>query len=247
MTEQPCELCGFDASLYSRESDLTSTVGLVHLVSAAAAAGLGSDALHATVDGTTIAELVASVEAFEGDEQATAHQGLHAMAQIGMARATLGHGPVPGAGQITGLHTSGGGVPKVPIETAEITRNGVVGDVQKDRIHHGRPLQAICLWSADVIESLNEQGHPIAAGMAGENITVDGVEWASLHPGSRITVGGIAMLISSHATPCSKIAAGFTDRSFKRVDHDEHPGWSRLYAIPLAEGAIAVGDAVSVG
>ena len=39
--------------------------------------------------------------------------------------------------------------------------------------------------------------------------------------------------ISSHATPCAKNAGWFGDRQFRRIDHDEHPGWSRLYATVL--------------
>jgi len=243
----PCELCGFASSLYDLETDITSTAGLVKHVVAAAAEGLDPEQLDATHDGTSIAELIASVDAFDGNDLDTAHHGLHAMAHIGVLRHELGHGPTAAEGHVVGLHASGGGVPKAPIASAEITRSGVVGDVQKNRIHHGRPLQAVCLWSADVIEALNADGHPVEPGWAGENITIAGVDWASLRPGSRLVVGGIPMLISSHATPCSKIAEGFTDRAFNRVDHDDHPGWSRLYAIPLAEGTIAVGDAVSVG
>lgn len=246
-SETPCELCGFDTSLYGLESDLTSTVRMAPHVVAAATEGLGPDELHAPVSGTSISELVESVGRFEGDDLATAHNGLHTMAQIGALRAELGHGPVEGTGQVTGLHSSSGGVPKTPVKSGEITRSGLVGDVQNNRIHHGRPLQAICLWSADIIDALNNQGHPVCAGLAGENITVDGVDWASLRPGSRIQIGDVPMLISAYATPCSKIADGFAERAFSRVDHDDHPGWSRLYAIPLAEGTLAVGDAVSVG
>ena len=168
------------------------------------------------------------------------------MAQIGDLRHALGYGPTPGNGTVTGLHLSGGGVPKAAVEAVEVTRGGVVGDEQNNRIHHGRPLQALCIWSADVMASLNNEGHPIAPGVAGENITVDGIDWASLLPGSRMTIGDIPILISAHAVPCSKVGPGFTDNRFDRILHTKHPGWSRLYAIPLAEGSLAIGDAVTV-
>ena len=245
--EAPCDVCGFAASHYELESDITSTAGLAIEVTTDAAAGLSAEELAATPEGVSqsIGELLASVENFEGTPLEAAHNGLHAMAEIGAIRATLDQGPTSGDGEVTGLHTSGGGVPKTPADSVEVIRTGVVGDVQNNRIHHGRPLQALCLWSNDVIEALQAEGHPIQPGIAGENITLNGLDWATLRPGSKITVSGLPILISSYATPCSKVAPGFTDRNFRRIEQDDHEGWSRLYGIPLAEGTVSVGDAVN--
>ncbi len=248
MTTDFCELCGFSASLYGLESDLTSTAEVIGpIVVREAAADLPDEVVAANHGGTSIAELMASVENFEGDLLDTAHQALHTMAQIGQIRAAVGHGPIAGVGQVSGLHASGGGVPKAPLATVSIDRTGVVGDVQNNRIHHGRPIQALCLWSSDVMAALNAEGHPIEPGMAGENITITGIEWSPLRPGSRIHVGDIPVLVSAYAVPCSKIAAGFHERDFNRVNDELHPGWSRLYGMPLAEGTLSVGDVVSVG
>lgn len=242
-----CEQCGFSASQYGLESDLTSTARIGPLMAAAAAEGLSDDQLNAEHEGTSIASLLASLDSATGDDYDRAHHGLHTMAQVGELRDALGHGPVPGTGEITGLHLSNGGVPKTAVDSVQVTSSGVSGDVQSNRIHHGRPLQALCLWSSDVIAALNAEGHSVTAGLAGENITVSGVDWASLRPGSRITVGNVAVLLSAHATPCSKIADGFVDRNFARVDHDEQPGWSRLYGIPLSDGTLSIGDTVKIG
>ena len=95
--------------------------------------------------------------------------------------------------------------------------------------------------------ALNDEGHPIAPGVAGENITVSGIDWVSLRPGSRVTVAGIPILLSSYAVPCSKVGPGFVDNNFRRILHSEHDGWSRLYGIPLSEGKVDLGDSVSVG
>jgi len=97
-----------------------------------------------------------------------------------------------------------------------------------------------------VIEALQVEGHPIAPGFAGENITVSGITWADLRPGSRIDIGPLRLLISAHAIPCAKNAAWFADRDFTRIDHQANPGWSRLYAIPLNSATVAVGDSVVV-
>ena len=174
------------------------------------------------------------------------HDGIHHLADIGRIRHGQGLGAASDTGSVLGLNVSEGGVPKRPVQSANVTARGIDGDAQADRRHHGRPVQAICLWSSDVIEVLQAEGHPIRAGAAGENVTVAGVEWSQLMPGTRIDVGTVPMLISAHAIPCAKNAQWFSDRDFNRILHQRHPGMSRLYAIPLAEGTVSVGDTVVV-
>lgn len=242
LEQDPCDFCGFSASLYGLESDVLSTAGLVSSLAELACEGLTAEQRG----DPSISQLVNAVASFEGEPLAIAHYGLHAVAKIGSARKVMGAGPTSGTGRVAGLHASSGGVPKTPLDAAEVRRSGVVGDEQNNRIHHGRPLQALCLWSEDVMAELRTEGHPISAGLAGENITIGGVDWQSLRPGSQLTIAGIPTLITAPATPCSKVAAGFTDRNFRRIDHDEHPGWSRLYAIPMGEGIINIGDVVTI-
>lgn len=176
----------------------------------------------------------------------TAHEFHHHLGDIGRVRLLIGHGPSPEVGQITQLNTSGGGVPKNAVDHARIGLTGMSGDDQNDSVHHGRPFQALCLWSEDVLAALRDEGHPIEAGFAGENITVSGITWAELRPGTRIIVGDIPLLITAHAVPCAKNAAWFVDRNFRRMDHPKHPGWSRLYAVPLASGELRPGDRVEI-
>jgi len=45
------------------------------------------------------------------------------------------------------INTSDGGVPKLPVPTAEVGLRGVVGDRQADTKYHGSPDQALCLYS----------------------------------------------------------------------------------------------------
>jgi len=193
--------------------------------------------------GVTVAVELHTVEWFG---RHVLHDGIHHMADIGPIRHRLGHGAASVTGAVVSLNVSEGGVPKQPVESAVVGPRGVGGDSQADRRHHGRPVQAVCLWSEDVILRLIEEGHPIAAGAAGENITLAGVDWAELRPGARIDVGPVPMLISAHAVPCAKNAQWFTDRDFNRISHERHPGSSRLYAIPLGSGKVSVGDPVVV-
>ena len=174
------------------------------------------------------------------------HDGTHHLHDIGRIRVALGDRTMSPDGVVVQLNRSDGGVPKRPVDRLEVDWSGAVGDRQADRRHHGRPFQALCLWSADVIAALQAEGHPIDRGSAGENVTVAGVDWAALRPGTIVRVGEVVAEISSHATPCSKNRAWFSDGDWNRIDHDRHPGWSRLYAWVLERGTIAPGDVVVV-
>lgn len=149
--------------------------------------------------------------------------------------------PARAVGTVAQLNTSGGGVPKLPVPRVEVGWRGVEGDRQATRIHHGRPWQALCLWSADVIESLRAAGHPIAAGLAGENVTVTGLAWQHVRPGVRLRVGTVLCEVSAFALPCSSNAAWFLDGEFEVMHHSRGPV-SRVYATVLEPGTIVVGD-----
>jgi len=147
-------------------------------------------------------------------------------------------------GLIHQINTSNGGVPKLPIESATVDESGLVGDVQADRVHHGSPEQALCLFSLEVIEALKREGHPIEPGSAGENITVSGVDWSLVVPGRRMTVGPAEIEITHYATPCAKNARWFIDGRYNRMHAQKHPGESRVYARVVNGGSIATGDPV---
>lgn len=138
-----------------------------------------------------------------------------------------------------------GGVPKHAIERTEITMQGVQGDYQRDRQHHGGPERAVSLYALERIHALQAEGHPIDIGTTGENLTVQGLEWDALQPGDQLAIGERVVLeITGYATPCKIIGASFRERNFNRIHQHKHPGWSRLYARVLSEGTVAVGDLV---
>ncbi len=175
------------------------------------------------------------------------HEILHHLHDVGRIRARLGDGVPTQTGSVAQLSIGGGGVPKDPVAEAEVTVAGMTGDRHNDRIHHGRGFQALCLYSKDVIEALRAEGHPIYPGAAGENITVEGIDWAVLRPGAVMSIGDdLKIELSSYATPCAKNAPWFIDRDFRRILHDTHPGWSRVYATVLEPGRVHIGDQVVV-
>ncbi|MGH7618072.1 MAG: MOSC domain-containing protein [Gemmatimonadaceae bacterium] len=148
------------------------------------------------------------------------------------------------AGRIVSLNRSSGGVPKLEVDEAVISTDGMTGDTQHDRRHHGGADRAVSLYSLDLIEQLQLEGHPIAPGTAGENVTVAGIEWREVMPGRHMSIGAVEIEVTSFASPCTTIRGSFLEEEFTRISHKVHPGWSRVYARVVTPGVVRVGDAV---
>ena len=150
-------------------------------------------------------------------------------------------------GTVVAINMSPGGVPKSRISGAKVSRLGLVGDAQNDTKHHGGPERAVCLYSLERIRSLQTEGHPIDVGTAGENVTIEGIDWDLVVPGAQLRLGDHVVLeVASFTNPCKTIRASFTDGEFIRIAHKLHPGWSRVYTRVLSEGEIQFGDPVEV-
>ena len=148
-------------------------------------------------------------------------------------------------GRIVQISISPGGVPKNAVASAEVTREGVEGDAHRDLEHHGGPDRAVCLFSLELIRGLQAEGHPVVAGALGENVTLEGIDWKNLVPGSRIELAGHVLLeVTRYTSPCVNITPAFSHRDVSRVSERRHPGWSRIYARVLVPGRIATGDPV---
>ena len=143
------------------------------------------------------------------------------------------------------INISAGGVPKEAIAEAIIGSLGVKGDRQSDTEHHGGPERALCLFSAERIKALQDEGHPILPGTVGENLTVTGLEWDDVVPGRRLRLGeNVIIEITRYAQPCSHIRASFHDADSNRINQRTNPGWSRVYARVVTSGTIHPGDVV---
>ena len=149
-------------------------------------------------------------------------------------------------GTVAGLQRSGGGVPKLAVERVEVRRAGMEGDWQQNRRYHGGPDRALCLYSMDLIDALVAEGHPIAPGSTGENVTLRGITWSALKPGTRLDIGGATVEVTAFADPCRTIAGSFLKRRIARIAEKANPGWSRVYACIIREGVIAVGDSARI-
>lgn len=143
------------------------------------------------------------------------------------------------------INVSEGGVPKLPVDRAAVGLDGMEGDRQADRKHHGGPDQTLCLYSLEVIEMLRAEGHPIGPGSAGENLTIAGLDWDAVASRQRFRIGDALVIeITDVATPCAKNAQWFANGRFSRMSETRHPGASRWYARVLTPGVVATGDPV---
>jgi MOSC domain-containing protein YiiM len=150
-------------------------------------------------------------------------------------------------GVIVSINISGGGVPKKRASGAKVSLLGLHGDAHNDTKHHGGPDRAVCIFSIERIHALQREGHPIDAGTAGENVTIEGLDWELVVPGTRMKLGDEVLLeIASYTSPCKTIRESFLGGEFVRISQKVHPGWSRVYARVLSEGEIHFGDHVEL-
>ena len=149
-------------------------------------------------------------------------------------------------GMVVSVNVSAGGVPKLPVRSARVSEAGLAGDGQRQLEFHGGPDRALCLYSMDRIEALQREGHPIAPGTAGENLTIRGLDWELVIPGVVLRVGNLTVEITGYASPCATIRPSFADGNSNRISEKKHTGWSRVYARVVGEGEIRVGDGVTI-
>ncbi len=144
------------------------------------------------------------------------------------------------------INASRGGVPKRSLSQAEVNDRGISVDEQRDKMHHGSPDQALCLYSLELIEELQQAGHPIFPGSTGENITTRGLEWGTVRPGAFLKLGAeVVIELTEYATPCMTISGSFADGDFNRINHLVD-GASRSYARIIDGGIIVPGDPVEL-
>ena len=93
----------------------------------------------------------------------------------------------------------------------------------------------------ELIEALQNEGHPIGFGTTGENLTVSRVDWERVVPGTMWMTGDTVLEIASYTAPCKTIQDSFSDKRYKRISQKINPGWSRVYARVLEEGVVRVG------
>jgi MOSC domain-containing protein YiiM len=148
-------------------------------------------------------------------------------------------------GVVKSINVSSGGVPKRPVATVHIGRAGLEGDGHDDP-RHGGPDAAVCLFSLETITRIAGEGHPIAPGSTGENLTIEGLDWSRVAPGTRLRIGEVVLEVTNFTAPCRTIRASFREGDVTRLHQAQHPGESRVYARVLTEGVVRTGESIEI-
>ena len=145
-------------------------------------------------------------------------------------------------GTLVQLNISNGGIPKLPMPSARVTRDGVAGDWQKNRKYHGGPDRAVCLFSEELYDWLRDQGvKDLVNGSVGENFTTRGIDLMSLRAGDRLQVGPKCVIeLTDVREPCRQLKKW--DARFPKLILGRS-GW---LARVVVEGEVKAGDTIEV-
>jgi len=92
----------------------------------------------------------------------------------------------------------------------ELGSQGIVGDQVTDRVHHGRPSQAVSVHPIEHYEYWNEQfrleprGQQLGPGSVGENWTIEGGNECTVCVGDTYSIGSSEVQVSGPRGPCWK-------------------------------------------
>lgn len=150
-------------------------------------------------------------------------------------------------GRLLQVNVSAGGVPKRSVEAARVTTLGVEGDRQADVTAHGGPHRAVSLLGIEAIRRVAAEGHPIAPGTTGENLTTEGFDVSALPLGTRLAIGDeLVVELSAATNPCRTIRHSFEGERYGRLGSATHPDDSRMYARVVHEGTVRPGDPIAI-
>ena len=113
-------------------------------------------------------------------------------------------------------------MPKRPIDRADVTNLGIVGDVQRNRKYHGGPQKALLLIASEVIDRLAAEGWPVFYGALGENITTVNVDHRSWRPGLCYRIGAVLVELTTPRQPCATLNSygpGIQKRLYDKQAH----------------------------
>jgi MOSC domain-containing protein YiiM len=156
-------------------------------------------------------------------------------------------------GTVVQVNVSRGGIPKLPIPSAELTEKGVGGDAWRFPFHGGT-RKAILLITLEGIDELIAHGFELFPGALGENITTRGLDRRELRIGQRLRIGNATIELTLIRTPCatlnvygSGIQAAMYDARVQKYDpQSERWGLSGFYASVIQPGIVRPGDAVAI-
>lgn len=103
--------------------------------------------------------------------------------------------------RVVAVCISAGSVPKLPLNSAKVTKEGVAGD-QHAHAKHYRPDRAVSIFDIERMRDLVVEGFPLKPGTAGENLTVEGLDVQAKQPGTLLQIGEVILQLETPRKPC---------------------------------------------
>lgn len=159
--------------------------------------------------------------------------------------------PIVLAGAVAPLGEAGhvSGIDKRPASGPwRIVKNGLEGDAQADRKHHGGAEKALHHYAFDHYAAWRDEigARPAldAPGGFGENLSTQGWTEENVCLGDIVRFGGAVLQVSQGRQPCFKLALRFGQRDMAlRVQGSGRTGW---YYRVLAKGVAREGEALAL-
>ena len=141
---------------------------------------------------------------------------------------------------VVSVQISAGGIPKTPVESVEVSYDGLRGDAHNHE-KHNTPLQAVCLIDLEDLDDLRAEGFAVGPGATGENVTVRGLDIDALTVGDRLRfTGGLLIELTKRRKPCYVLDA--IDPALKGSIRDR----CGFYARVIEPGTLQPGEAIEV-
>jgi len=71
--------------------------------------------------------------------------------------------------------------------------------------HAGRPLRQLSILNVETVTELKRSGMPVAPGILGENVTVEGIPVMQLDEGVRLRIGEAELVITGDRPACKEL------------------------------------------
>jgi MOSC domain-containing protein YiiM len=141
---------------------------------------------------------------------------------------------------VISVNMSSGGIPKLPVESAQIARSGLLGDAH-NHAKHNTLLQAVSIIDVEDLDDLCREGFDVYSGATGENLTARDLNVDALSVGDRLAfAGGVEVELTRARQPCFVLDS--IDPQLKKAIL----GRCGFLAKVIREGEIRTGEAIEV-
>ncbi len=105
-------------------------------------------------------------------------------------------------GRVVSVNISGGGIPKMPVDTVEVLATHLQGD-GRNHEKHNREWRAVSLLDVEQLGRFQQLGFGVRPGSMGENLTIEGIDCRELMPGDIVDFeNGVRLEITEPRIPC---------------------------------------------